>query len=105
MTQTDNTGKVFTRQDLDGPGGTAVTLNYPKHQAAELRQIAAQLVLKRTKRPSLSLLARRSMGLYLDLLKASPAQFERERQALERMVTYVPHPREPHELKKQDRTE
>ena len=92
MTTPDNTGKVFVRQDLDGPGGTAVTLNYPKHQAAELRQIAASLVLKRTRRPSLSLLARRSMGLYLDLLKSGPVQLERERQALERMVTFVPCP-------------
>ena len=94
MTPTGNTGKVLTRQDITGPGSTTVALTYPKYQAQELRQIADRLVLKRTKRPSLSLLARRSMGLYLDLLNSSPANLERERAALERMVTHIPCPRQ-----------
>jgi len=91
-------GKVLTNQSLSGPGTTTLAFSFPKSQAEALRQLASRIILKQTKRPGMGILARRAVDNYLDRLTC-PVQFERERQTLERMVTYDPHPREPHELK------
>ena len=71
--------------------GTKLVLNYRHQEANELRTALQRIRLKGDRTPSLSLIARRSMALYLTLLQSSPTAFDRELQALEKLATPVAH--------------
>ena len=83
---TDNTGKVLTRY-LKARDGTVLTLNYRHQEANAIRSTVQGIRLKGDKTPSLSLIARRSMGLYLAHLESSPSAFANEVAALEKLAT------------------
>lgn len=91
-TSQDNTGKVLTKA-VKAADGTTVVLNYRKPEAAQMRELVRSLRLKGDRRPSMSLIARRSMGLYLDNMaraqRTRPDLFAREVEALEKMVTPI----------------
>lgn len=61
-----------------------------------MRQLVQSIRIKGTRKPSLSLIARRSMQLYVARLEAAqrtrPELFDSEVAELERMVTRVPAP-------------
>ena len=83
----DISGKVLTKRPT-GPQ-TILALTYPDHEAAALRRIAAGVVLKKDRKASLSLIARRALVLYE---QAFHLDTKGETAALDRMVTPVPKP-------------
>lgn len=85
---TDNTDKVLTRY-IRARDGTKLILNYRHQEANALRMACQRIRLKGDKQPSLSLLARRSMGLYIARLESCPAALAAEVQALEKLATPV----------------
>ena len=91
---TDNTDKVLTRY-IRARDGTVLTLNYRHQEANAIRATLQRIRLKGDKQPSLSLIARRSMSLYLAHLESSPSAFADEVQALERLATPVSHRKQP----------
>ena len=95
MTPSENTGKLMTKQ-IKAADGTTVILTYLRPDAQAMRAFVQSIRLKGNKSPSLSLIARRSIGLYLaDLEEARQSNselFDQEVAALERMVTPVPKP-------------
>lgn len=76
---------------LKARDGTALVLNYRHQEANAIRAALQRIRLKGDKQPSLSLIARRSMGLYIAHLESSPAAFDGEVKALERLATPVSH--------------
>jgi hypothetical protein len=90
MTQTTSgvPAKVRTRY-LRAKDGTTLVLNYRHQEAHDIRAALQRIRLKGDKTPSLSLIARRSMRVYLAHLESSPAAFAHEVQALERLATPV----------------
>ena len=94
-TPSDNSGKMMTRR-IQARDRTSVMLTYSTTDAFELRKMVQSIRLKGDKKPSLSLIARRSLQLYgrhLEQVKAGrPDLFAAELTALERMVTPVPQP-------------
>lgn len=86
---TDNTGKVLTKY-IKARDGTTLTLTYRREEAQALRSLVQSIRLKGDKTPSLSLIAKRAMRLYLDLMTSGSAQFASEIAALERLATPVP---------------
>jgi len=90
-------GKVLPRAELTSYG-TTLSFNFPAHQAEQLRELANTLIIKKNKKPSMALLARLAMAHFLDEL-ANPVSRERVRLRLEEMVTPVPCPRDPSQLK------
>ena len=87
---TDNTDKVLTKY-IRARDGTVLTLNYRHQEANSIRTAMQKLRLKGDKAPSLSLIARRSIGLYLAHLQSSPEAFAGEIQALEELATPISH--------------
>ena len=89
MTPNLNTDKLHSRQ-IKAKDGTTVVLTYFRPDAQAMRDLVASLRLRGTKQPSLSLIARRSIGLYLDHLSTTrrdhPEKFAAEMQALEDMT-------------------
>ena len=83
---TDNTGKTLTRY-IKARDGTVLTLNYRSQEANGIRSAVQRIRLKGDKTPSLSLIARRSMGLYIQHLESSPTAFANEVKALEALAT------------------
>ena len=90
MTPDPNDQKLMTRR-IQARDRTTVILSYSTRDAQALRSIAQAILLKRDKRPSLSLLCRRALQLYGQLI-TSPAHREAEIEALNKMVTSVPAP-------------
>ena len=88
---TDNTGKVMTKR-IQARDRTTVLLTYSASDANALRMLAQTIQLRGDRKPSLSLLARRAMTIYRALLDSSPAAFDAEVRALDKMVTPVPKP-------------
>jgi len=92
---TDNTGKMMTRRPFPG-GRSSVLLTYPAAQASRLRALAQSIRIKGDHAPSLSLLARRSLELYLAQIEHAravrPDLFALEIAQLESMVTPTPQP-------------
>ena len=86
----DNTDKVLTRY-IRAREGTKLVLNYRHQEANAIRSALQRIRLKGDKAPSLSLIARRSMGLYIEHLQSSPSALEGEVQALEKLATPVSH--------------
>lgn len=81
-----NAGKVMSRS-LRGRGGIKLSLNYPVHEAQTMRQTIQRIRLQGDRQPSLSLIARRSMGFYMVHLESSPAAFAKEVEALDGLAT------------------
>ena len=71
--------------------GTTLILKYRHDDALALRTTLQRIRLKGDKKPSLALLARRSMALYLARLTSSQTAFDVEVQALELLATPVAH--------------
>lgn len=96
MTPSDNTGKIMTKT-VRAADGTMVALNYESREANAMRSLVQSIRLKGDKRPSLSLIARRSIGIYLDRLESAratdPQAFAAELAVLDTMVTPIPRPR------------
>jgi hypothetical protein len=90
MTPDPNDQKLMTKR-IQARDRTTVILSYTSRDAQALRAIAQTILLKRDKRPSLSLLCRRALQLYGQLL-ASPVHRAAEIAALNKMVTAVPAP-------------
>ena len=88
MTSTLPPQQVRTKY-LKGSQGTSLVLKYRPHEAATLHSIIKRIRLKGDKAPSLSLIARRSLALYLDLLDSSTQAFDNEVRALEKLATPV----------------
>lgn len=67
--------------------GTTLILNYRPEEAIGLRAAVQRLRLSGGRKPSLSLVARRSMGLYLSLLNSGASALATEIEALEKLAT------------------
>jgi len=95
MTPSDNAGKVLTRR-IQAADGTTVLLHYQAPEAHRMRALVQSIRLKGDRKPSLSLIARRSMQLYLARLASAQANrpdlYTAEIAELEAMVTPVPQP-------------
>ena len=76
-------------QYLRARDGTTVILNYRPEEASSLRAAVQRIRLKGGRQPSLSLVARRSMSLYLSLLNSGPSALATEVEALEKLATPV----------------
>ena len=85
---TDNTDKVLTKY-IRARDGTVLTLNYRHQEANAIRSALQKIRLKGDKTPSLSLIARRSIAVYLSHLESSQRAFDAEVQALEKLATPV----------------
>jgi hypothetical protein len=95
MTPSDNLGTMMTRR-IRSADGTTVLLNYQASEANAMRQLVQSIRIKGDRRPSLSLIARRSMQLYVARMETAqrnrPDVFASEVADLEQMVTLVPAP-------------
>ncbi len=58
----EDTGTVRSRY-LKGDGKTALVLNYPKNEAQRMRAVMQSIRLMGNRKPSLSLIARRSIAV------------------------------------------
>jgi len=89
MTPDLSTNKLQTTR-IKASDGTTVILSYLKPEAQAMRDTVASIRLRGDKRPSLSLLARRSIGLYLARLEntrtSDPEAFAEEIATLEKMT-------------------
>ena len=83
-----DTGVVRSRY-LKGDGKTALVLNYPKNEAQRMRTLIDSIRLRGDRKPSLSLLARRSMAVYLDHIHSSHVALQSELKALEALATPI----------------
>ena len=90
MTPDPNNNKIMTKPG-QASDRTTVILSYTSRDAQALRSLASSFTLKGTKKASLSLISRRSLQLYLQLI-ADPTRKAHEEAALNRMVTVVPAP-------------
>ncbi len=81
-------GKVLTRYRKRN-GTTTLVLNYPTNEAARLRDLIESIRLRGDRKPSLSLIARRSMAVYLDHVASSPDALATEIEALELLATPI----------------
>ncbi len=90
MTPSDNTGKVLAKR-IQAHDRTTVLLTYSRPDANRLRMLVQSITLKANKKPSLSLIARRAVDIYLERMK-SPEGFASETAVLNHMVTPVPSP-------------
>lgn len=90
MTPDQNDNKIMTKP-IQASDRTTVILSYTQRDAQALRSLAAAFTLKGTKKASLSLISRRSLQLYLQLID-DPSRKAHEEAALNRMVTVVPAP-------------
>ncbi len=81
-------GKVLARRESRS-GSTALVLNYPQNEAARLRDLVASIRLRGDREPSLSLIARRSMAVYLDHVASSPDALAGEIEAMELLATPI----------------
>ena len=82
----NNLGKVNNRY-LKVPGGTTVTLNFRPEEATSLRSFVDGVRLRGNKVPSLSLIARRAMSVYLTHAQYSQETRASEIAALEKLAT------------------
>ena len=96
MTPSDNSGKIMSKM-IRAADGTTVALTYLKPEAHAMRALVQSIRLKGSKSPSLSLIARRSMQLYVSRLESARASrpdiFAAEVAELDKMVTTYPSPR------------
>ena len=81
-------GKVRSRY-LKRGGSSTIVLNYPKNEAQCIRAAIEAIRLRGNRKPSLSLIARRSIAVYLDHLQSSHTALDTEVQALEILATPI----------------
>ncbi|CAM5796340.1 hypothetical protein [Rhizobacter fulvus] len=86
---TNNTNKVLSRY-IKAADGTTLVLNYQHREANGIRSAIQRIRLTGDKTPSLALIARRSISVYLAHLESSPTAFANEVAALEKLATRVP---------------
>ena len=79
-------GKVLSRYRKRTSTSTLV-LNYPTNEAARLRDLIASIRLRGDREASRSLIARRSLAVYLDYVASSPDAMSDEIEALELLAT------------------
>lgn len=96
MNTDSNDGKLMTKR-IRASNRTTVNVSYSSDDAQALRRLAESITLKAGKRPSLSLLTRRSLQIYSDLM-SDRASHGQEVCALNAMVTTAP--TAPHTKKK-----
>ena len=84
----NNTGKVKTKY-MRARDGTTLVLNYRHQEANDIRSALQRIRLKGDRTPSLSLIARRSIAVYLSHLESSQRAFDAEVQALEKLATPI----------------
>ena len=85
---TTNTDKVLTKY-IRARDGTMLALNYRHQEANAIRMAVQRIRLKGGRAPSLSLIARRSISVYLAHLDSSQRAFDEEVQALEKLATPI----------------
>lgn len=85
---TTNTDKVLSKY-IRACDGTKLILNYRHQEATGMRQVLSRIRLTGNRAPSLSLIARRSMALYLEHIQSGPLAFANEVDALEKLATPV----------------
>ena len=85
-TMPNNTGKVNNRY-AKSIGGTTVSLNFRTQEATALRAFVQTFRLRGDKTPSLSLIARRAMSVYLAHAQYSQETKASEIAALEKLAT------------------
>jgi hypothetical protein len=90
MTTDPNDSKMMSRR-VPSANSSTVVLNFQTSDATRLREAAAAITIKGDKKPSLSVIARRSLVLYMALLM-SPESLAAEIKAIEALVTPVPAP-------------
>lgn len=90
MTPDQNDSKVLTKRVQPSDRSTVI-LSYPSREAIALRTLAASFILKGDKKASLSLVSRRALQVYAQIL-SNPAHRINEAKALDKMVTPVPSP-------------
>ncbi len=91
MTTTPEDSTQVRTSYIKASDGTTLILKYRHADAQALRASLQRIRLKGDKQPSLALIARRSMALYLAHLESSPTAFANEVQALEKLATPVSH--------------
>lgn len=82
----NNLGKVKSRY-LKASGSTTITLNFRPQEATKIRAFVDGVRLRGNKIPSLSLVARRAMTVYLSHAQYSPETRASEIAALEKLAT------------------
>lgn len=90
MTTDSNDKKMMTKR-IRASDRTTVNVSYSSSDAQDLRKVAQSITLKGDKRPSLSLITRRSLQIYCGLMYDRTARAH-EIHALNAMVTRVPSP-------------
>lgn len=90
MTPSQNDSKVLTKRVPVNDRSTVI-LSYPSRDATALRTLAASFILKGSKKASLSLVSRRALQVYSQIL-ANPDHRVNETKVLDKMVTPVPSP-------------
>lgn len=90
MTPDQNDNKVLTKR-VQASDRSTVILSYPSREASALRTLAASFTLKGDKKASLSLVSRRALQVYAQILTNSEHRTN-ETKALDKMVTPVPSP-------------
>ncbi len=81
-----DSGTVRSRY-VRASNGTPIFLNYTEREAQPLRDAVAGIRLRGDRQPSMSLLARRSLSVYLELLHRHPAARAIELAELEKLAT------------------
>ena len=93
-----NAGLILTKR-VQAKDRSTVVLSYPASDAVAMRALAQSINLKGDRQPSLSLLTRRSMALYLEMLDTArtghPMAWAAEIAALEQMATAHPTGKKP----------
>jgi hypothetical protein len=89
MTPDPNDNKIMTKR-VQASDRASVLLSYSTREAKALRDLANSFTLK-GKKASLSLLSRRSLQVYQEILN-NPLHRANEEQILNKMVTPVPVP-------------
>jgi hypothetical protein len=90
MIPSPNDSKVLTRR-VPVHDRSTVILSYTSRDASALRKLAASFTLKGDKKASLSLLSRRALQVYAQIL-TNPDHLANETKALDKMVTPIPSP-------------
>ena len=81
-----DSGTVRTRR-VRASGTTTLVLNYPHNEAARLRDLIQSIRLRGDRTPTRSLIARRSLAVYLAHIASSPGAMSDEMEALEFLAT------------------
>ena len=90
MNLVPNDSKMMTKR-VQASDRATVVISYPSREAIALRTLAASFTLKRDKKASLSLVSRRALQVYAQIL-SNPVHRTNETKVLDKMVTPIPSP-------------